>query len=195
MDFSFAENKTIKIFDPVLRLRNWNVPAAAKRYSSGGDPHLCPDCQSPLLARYDLEAARANSSTGTISASAGRACGAGMNCCRCSIHAISSRWERGIARCCAWCISTRSSGIPNVFVKDESANPTGSFKARGLSAAISKAKELGIQKVIIPTAGNAGGAMAAYAARAGIQALDLHAEGYTPRQYRREPHGRARRSS
>ena len=55
--------------------------------------------------------------------------------------------------------------------KDESSNPTGSFKARGLAAAISKAKELGIKKVIIPTAGNAGGAMAAYAARAGLQAL------------------------
>ncbi len=48
--------------------------------------------------------------------------------------------------------------------------PTGSFKARGLAAAVSKAKELGIQKVIIPTAGNAGGAMAAYAARGGLQA-------------------------
>ena len=61
--------------------------------------------------------------------------------------------------------------MTHLFVKDESSNPTGSFKARGLSAAISKAKELGIQKVIIPTAGNAGGAMAAYAARAGMQAL------------------------
>ena len=64
-----------------------------------------------------------------------------------------------------------SLGLTNLFVKDESSNPTGSFKARGLSAAVSKAKELGINKVIIPTAGNAGGAMAAYAARAGMQAL------------------------
>jgi threonine synthase len=62
-------------------------------------------------------------------------------------------------------------GLSNLFVKDESSNPTGSFKARGLAAAVSKAKELGIQKVIIPTAGNAGGAMAAYAARAQIQAM------------------------
>ncbi len=61
-------------------------------------------------------------------------------------------------------------GITNLYLKDESSNPTGSFKARGLSAAISKAKELGVEKVIIPTAGNAGGAMAAYAARAGLQA-------------------------
>lgn len=61
-------------------------------------------------------------------------------------------------------------GLNTLFVKDESSNPTGSFKARGLSAAVSKAKELGVQKVIIPTAGNAGGAMAAYAARAGLKA-------------------------
>lgn len=60
--------------------------------------------------------------------------------------------------------------LSNLYLKDESSNPTGSFKARGLSAAISKAKELGVQKVIIPTAGNAGGAMAAYAARAGLKA-------------------------
>jgi len=61
-------------------------------------------------------------------------------------------------------------GLSNLYIKDESNNPTGSFKARGISAAISKAKELGIKKVIIPTAGNAGGAMAAYAARAGLKA-------------------------
>ncbi len=62
-------------------------------------------------------------------------------------------------------------GLANLFVKDESMNPTGSFKARGLAAAVSKARELGVKKVIIPTAGNAGGAMAAYAARADIQAV------------------------
>jgi threonine synthase len=61
-------------------------------------------------------------------------------------------------------------GLLNLYVKDESLNPTGSFKARGLAAAISKAKELGIRKVVIPTAGNAGGAMAAYAARGGLEA-------------------------
>ena len=62
-------------------------------------------------------------------------------------------------------------GLHQLYVKDESLNPTGTFKARGLSAAISKAKELGISKVIIPTAGNAGGAMAAYAAHGKMQAL------------------------
>lgn len=59
-------------------------------------------------------------------------------------------------------------GLKHLYFKDESVNPTGSFKARGLGMAVSRAKELGIGRVIIPTAGNAGSAVAAYAARAGI---------------------------
>src|SRR5262245_64149823 len=60
-------------------------------------------------------------------------------------------------------------GLPELFIKDESPNPTGSFKARGQAVAISMAKELGVKKVAIPTAGNAGGAMAAYAAAGGME--------------------------
>ena len=56
-----------------------------------------------------------------------------------------------------------------LYIKDEGLNPTGSFKARGLSAAVSKAKELGLTKLTIPSAGNAGGALAAYCARAGME--------------------------
>lgn len=58
----------------------------------------------------------------------------------------------------------------HVLLKDESVNPTGSFKARGISVAVSKAKEAGITHCIIPTAGNAGGALSAYCAKAGIKA-------------------------
>src|SRR5581483_8960614 len=61
-------------------------------------------------------------------------------------------------------------GMPRLYIKDESLNPTGAFKARGLCLAISMAKELGVKKVAIPSAGNAAGAMAAYAARAGMEA-------------------------
>ena len=64
----------------------------------------------------------------------------------------------------------KSIGVPNLMIKDEGANPTGSFKARGLSTAISRALELGSKDVAIPSAGNAGGATAAYAARAGLRA-------------------------
>jgi threonine synthase len=60
-------------------------------------------------------------------------------------------------------------GLTHLYVKDESQLPTGSFKSRGMTAAISMAKSLGIKRVALPTAGNAGGAAAAYAARAGIE--------------------------
>ena len=59
--------------------------------------------------------------------------------------------------------------LPKLFVKDESQLPTGSFKSRGMTAAVSMAKWLGVKRVALPTAGNAGGAAAAYAARAGIE--------------------------
>jgi len=62
-------------------------------------------------------------------------------------------------------------GYSSLLMKDESHNPTGSFKARGISVAISKAKELGIDKFIIPTAGNAGGALAAYCAKADMECI------------------------
>jgi threonine synthase len=60
-------------------------------------------------------------------------------------------------------------GISEVYIKDESLNPTQSFKARGMSAAVSMARELGAKKLAVPSAGNAAGALAAYAARAGLE--------------------------
>jgi threonine synthase len=62
-------------------------------------------------------------------------------------------------------------GLSNLFIKDEGVNPTGSFKARGMAVAISMAKELGVQKLAVPSAGNAAGALAAYAAKAGLPAF------------------------
>jgi threonine synthase len=61
-------------------------------------------------------------------------------------------------------------GLHHLSLKDEGQNPTGSFKALGLSVAVSRAQELGVREFVIPTAGNAGGALAAYAARAGVRA-------------------------
>jgi threonine synthase len=61
-------------------------------------------------------------------------------------------------------------GLGELYIKDEGQNPTQSFKARGMTAAISMAKELGVKKVAVPSAGNAAGALSAYAARAGMEA-------------------------
>ncbi|HKA23258.1 MAG TPA: threonine synthase [Blastocatellia bacterium] len=62
-------------------------------------------------------------------------------------------------------------GLSNLYIKDEGVNPTGSFKARGMAVAISMAKELGARKLAVPSAGNAAGALAAYAAKAGLPAF------------------------
>ncbi len=70
----------------------------------------------------------------------------------------------------------RRLGMDRLYIKDESLNPTNSFKARGQSAAITRARGLGVTTVSVPSAGNAGNAMAAYAAKAG-----LHAEVFLPR--------------
>ena len=64
----------------------------------------------------------------------------------------------------------RRLGLERLFIKDEAANPTGSFKARGMAVAVSMAREMGVRHLAVPSAGNAAGALAAYAARAGLDA-------------------------
>ncbi|HEV2237235.1 MAG TPA: threonine synthase [Ktedonobacterales bacterium] len=76
-------------------------------------------------------------------------------------------------------------GFSNLFIKEEGTNPTGSFKARGLAAAVSRAKELGARALTVPTAGNAGAALAAYGARAGL-AVDVFMPADTPRLFQKE---------
>jgi threonine synthase len=140
------------------------------KYSHEEIHTFCPICQSPLLVRYDLDAVRKHVDRNDFRCRQGRMW----------------RWHEllpvkdpgnfvflgeGDTALLHLPSLGKELGYSHLFVKDESSNPTGSFKARGLAAAVSKAKELGVKKVIIPTAGNAGGAMAAYAARAGIRAL------------------------
>jgi threonine synthase len=130
----------------------------------------CPDCQSPILVNYDLEAARQNVDKNEIHSRP-----KGMWRWHEVLPVLEEKFMISLGEGDTPLLRVPQLGallgLNHLFVKDESSNPTGSFKARGLSAAVSKAKELGIKKVIIPTAGNAGGAMAAYAARADMQAL------------------------
>jgi threonine synthase len=140
---------------------------------SAYDPKIiqtyCHNCQAPLLASYDLGAARS-----TLDRDAFRSRKRGMW----RWHELLPVFEpenqvslgEGDTPLLLLTRLGQNLGLPWLFAKDESLNPTGTFKARGLAAAISKAKELGVRKVIIPTAGNAGGAMAAYAAHCGIEA-------------------------
>jgi threonine synthase len=125
--------------------------------------NLC-DCGGPLLARYDLNAA---ARTLTPEALRGRAATMWRYA-----EVLPSRDPVSLGEGMTPLVATQrlgdKLGIEGLFVKDEGLNPTGSFKARGMSAAVSRAKELGAKALAAPTAGNAGGALAAYAAQAGI---------------------------
>lgn len=130
---------------------------------------FCLNCRAPLLARYDLVRARLELDRDNLKHRS-----MGMWRWRELLPVINEENMIYLGEGDTPLLHLKrlglELGLSRLYVKDESLNPTGSFKARGLSAAISKARELGVRKVIIPTAGNAGGAMAAYAARAGLQA-------------------------
>ncbi len=125
--------------------------------------NLC-DCGGPLLARYDLKAAKK-----TLTREALRLRPTTMWRYE---EVLPSREQVTLGEGMTPVLHAKrlgaSMGLRNLYIKDEGLNPTGSFKARGLSAAVSRAKELGVKVLATPTAGNAGGALAAYAAQAGI---------------------------
>ena len=144
-----------------------SVPCGAGPYDARREQHLCT-CGAPLLARYDLEAARGwkreslaarqpnmwryRELMPLFDGEAPLTLGEGWTPL---IHATRLGADLGAER---------------LFVKDESLNPTNSFKARGLSAAVTRAAHLGARTLSVPSAGNAANAMAAYAAAAGLQA-------------------------
>jgi threonine synthase len=140
-----------------------------KRYSHTEIHTFCPTCQSCLLPRYELGTVRGKVDRDELSRRP-----RGMWRWHELLPVLDPENQVFLGEGDTPLLSLprvqAKLGLSNLYVKDESSNPTGSFKARGLAAAVSKAKELGVEKVIIPTAGNAGGAMAAYAARAGLKA-------------------------
>ena len=130
--------------------------------------NLCPDCLSPLLVRYHLDKIAQRGDKHQL------------------ILRRSDMWryyellpvdspKEIVTLGEGWTplLHLRRLGelcdSPSLYLKDESQNPTGTFKARGLSVAVSMALKMGVQKVAIPTAGNAGGALAAYGAKAGLK--------------------------
>ena len=144
----------------MAKITNFECSRCGDKTAPEGPQSLCPKCQGPLYVRYDLKAIAKNFRPESI---AGRepnmwryrevlpdadpvSLGEGMT------PMLPSRKDSG------------------AYIKDEGLNPTGSFKARGLSAAITMVRHYGIKKVAVPSAGNAAGALAAYAARAGVEA-------------------------
>jgi threonine synthase len=141
----------------------------SERYNADELQRLCPDCNLPLLARYDLSRAAAELDRDAFQrrpATLWRY--RELLPVRDPSHIV-TLGEGGKPLLSAPRLG-RHLGLDHLFVKDEGQNPTGTFKALGLSVAVSRAIELGVQEFVIPTAGNAGGALASYAARAGVPA-------------------------
>ena len=138
------------------------------KHEARGLLNLCRECGKPLLVRYDLKQAQR---TLTKEALVGRR----PDLWRYrellpveddeNIISLGEGWTPLLS---AFRLGERV-GIPELYIKDESQNPTQSFKARGMAVAVSMAKELGATKLAVPSAGNAAGALAAYSARAGLE--------------------------
>jgi threonine synthase len=149
-------------------LTHLECPRCGARHDAGVPANVC-DCGSPLLVRYDLEAVGRRVSRHDLA-------GRGSDLWRYRellpldddkyVVTLGEGWTPLVA-------ATRYGariGLPGLLVKDEGLVPTGSFKARGAAVGVSRAAELGIRHVAMPTNGNAGAAWATYAARAGMRA-------------------------
>ncbi|MCU1289338.1 MAG: putative threonine synthase [Acidobacteria bacterium] len=131
--------------------------------------NLCLECGKPLLVRYDLEKAAqtlTKESLKTREATLWRYAEVLPVESPGNVVCLGEGWTP------LFKADKTAAALPvklNLYIKDESTNPTQSFKARGMTAAVSMAKELGVKKVAAPSAGNAAGALAAYASRAGME--------------------------
>ena len=146
---------------------NIYCPKCQKRYEISAIVNLC-ECGGPLLVDYDYAAAAGKLSKDEIKSRC-----SGMWKYRELLPPVSNANLVTLGEGATPLIRANNlgpiMGLSQLFLKDESVNPTGSFKARGLSMAVSRAKELGLKRLIIPTAGNAGSALSAYCARGGLE--------------------------
>jgi threonine synthase len=149
---------------PESLLTHLECPECGKRLDADVVQTFCADCRSPLLARYDLERARTKT-TRDLFASRPRGLWRWAELLPVRTPAHRLTLGEGDAPLLKSAHLGMTYGFKNLYIKDESSNPTGSFKARGLAMAVSRAMELGIHDFVVPSAGNAGGALAAYAAR------------------------------
>jgi len=140
------------------------------RHEAGVLQNLCIECGKPLLVRYDLRAAAQTLHKDSLKERE-------ASLWRYREVLPVNDWNNIVSLGEGWTpllnAQRLAGSLPitlDLYIKDEGQNPTQSFKARGMTTAISMAKELGVRKLAVPSAGNAAGAMAAYAARAGIEA-------------------------
>jgi threonine synthase len=143
----------------------------SKEHEANRLQNLCVECGKPLLVRYDLEKAKETLTKESLKSRQ-------ANLWRYAEVLPVENKENIVCLGEGFTPLLKSERLAatlpiklNLFIKDESTNPTQSFKARGMSAAVSMAKELGVKKVAAPSAGNAAGALSAYASRAGMQSF------------------------
>src|SRR4030095_4123184 len=132
---------------------------------------LCPNCAGSLYVRYNLSTAKGLAKREQIARDGEAGGWAGMWRYRSVLPEV-----QPVTLGEGWTPMLRSRRYPNVVVKEEGANPTGSFKARGLALAVTMAKHYGLEKLAVPSAGNAAGALAAYPAAAGLPTETFFAE-------------------
>jgi threonine synthase len=150
-------------------LTHLECPECGQYFDAHHTQTICRACNSPLLPRYDLAAARQHLDREELERRRGSMWRWRELLPVIEVEHIVTLGE-GSTPVLALPRLGADLGLTQLFIKDEAGNPTGSFKARGMSAAVSRAHELGVHDVVVPTAGNAGGALAAYAARAGMKA-------------------------
>jgi threonine synthase len=144
-------------------------PECNRQFDADRLQTYCHECQSPLQAVYDLESLRQRLSPSEVKS---RLRGLWRWAELLPVRDPANRLTLGEGDTPLLPVPRlgKTLGLSNLLVKDESTNPTGTFKARGLAVAVARATELGVDAFVIPTAGNAGGALASYAARARCEA-------------------------
>jgi threonine synthase len=147
------------------KIKNLECSRCGSEVSADTPQTLCPSCKGSLYVRYDLSGLKGADKRGQVARDGREGGWAGMWRYR-SVLPDAAPVTLGEG----WTPMLRSKRYPNVVVKEEGANPTGSFKARGLGLAVTMARQYGLRKLAVPSAGNAAGALAAYAAAAGLEA-------------------------
>ena len=151
-----------------MNITHLECAACGLRHEAQRLLNLCNECSKPLLVRYDLKQAGRSLKKESLS-------GRRPDLWRYREVLPVEKEADIVSLGEGWTPLLRAErlgtvlGMKALFIKDESQNPTQSFKARGMTAAVSMAKELGAKKLAVPSAGNAAGALAAYAARAGLE--------------------------
>lgn len=144
-------------------------PECQREFDPFSPQTYCERCHSPLLTHYDLAFLRRNLQPGEIAKRA-RGLWRWHELLPVNDPQFQLSLGEGDTPLLAANRLGNVLGLPQLFIKDESLNPTGTFKARGMAVALGKALELGLHEFVIPTAGNAGAALAFYADRAGCEA-------------------------